>query len=71
MADLPSLEQSIESGTWLCGSADSIAEKILALRKRIPGIVNINVSNSIGTSESVITEQLQRFGEEVIPLVNG
>ncbi len=71
LADLPSLEQSIESGTWLCGSADSIAEKILALRKRIPGIVNINVSNSIGTSESVITEQLQRFGEEVIPMVNG
>ena len=60
-----------QNGTWLCGSADLIAEKILTLRKKIPGIVNINVSNSIGTSESVITEQLQRFGEEVIPMING
>ena len=66
-AELPTLEQSVESGSWLVGKPDSITEKLMKVQERYPGVEMVNVGQVIGTTQKVIEEQLQRFGEEVIP----
>ena len=69
-ADLPTLEQAVESGSWLVGTPESIAEKLMEIQDRYPALKSINVGQVIGTPENVIVEQLERFGKEVMPKVN-
>ncbi len=66
-ADLPTLEQAVEAGAWLCGPPDLIAEQLSGLGEKYPGLEQVNVGNVIGTPQSVIVEQLQWFAEEVMP----
>ena len=66
-AGLPTLKQSVEAGNWLVGTPESITEKLMKLQDRYPGLDMVNVGQVIGTPQEVIEEQLQRFGEEVIP----
>ena len=65
-ANFPTLEQAVESGSWLVGTADSIAEKLMEIQDRYPALKSINVGQVIGTPEKVILEQLERFAKEVI-----
>ena len=66
-AGLPTLKESVEAGNWLVGTPESITEKLMKLQDRYPGLDMVNVGQVIGTPQEVIEEQLQRFGEEVIP----
>ena len=66
-ADLPTIEQAIETGGYLCGPPEFMIEKITKLGERYPGMDRINMSHPIGVPESMILEQLQRFAEEVMP----
>jgi alkanesulfonate monooxygenase SsuD/methylene tetrahydromethanopterin reductase-like flavin-dependent oxidoreductase (luciferase family) len=66
-AGLPTLEDGVKAGSWLCGPPEMIAEKIHDLETRYPGLEQINVGSVIGTPESVILEQLEVFGKEVMP----
>ncbi len=68
-ANLPTLEDAVASGSWIVGTADSIAEKLLDIQERYPGLKTVNVSQVVGTPENVVVEQLERFGKDVIPLV--
>jgi alkanesulfonate monooxygenase SsuD/methylene tetrahydromethanopterin reductase-like flavin-dependent oxidoreductase (luciferase family) len=68
-ADLPTLEQAVESGSWLVGTPESITEKLLEIQDRYPGLKAINVGQVIGTPEKIILEQLDRFGKEIMPKV--
>ena len=36
-----------------------------------PGLDRVSVSQPVGTSEAIITEQLQWFAEEVMPAFKG
>ena len=67
LVGLPTLKQAVDEGTWLCGPPESIIEKLKALEERYPGLESINVQGAMGTPESVILEQLERFAEEVMP----
>ena len=66
-AGLPTLEEAVEAGSWLCGPADLIIEKLMTAQEDYPGLQQVNVGSVIGTPQSVILEQLQRFSEEVMP----
>ena len=68
-AKLPTLEQAVESGSWLVGTPESIAEKLLEIQDRYPGLKTINVGQVIGTPEKIILEQLDRFGKEIMPKI--
>lgn len=68
-ADLPTLEQAVESGSWLVGTPESITEKLLEIQDRYPGLKAINVGQVIGTPEKIILEQLDRFGKEIMPKI--
>jgi alkanesulfonate monooxygenase SsuD/methylene tetrahydromethanopterin reductase-like flavin-dependent oxidoreductase (luciferase family) len=66
-AGLPTLEQAIEAGSWLCGPPELIIEKLQELQDRYPGLEEINVGQVIGTPQRVILEQLEIFANEVMP----
>ncbi len=52
---------------WLCGPPDAVAERLMSVQERYPGLEEINVGSVIGTPETVVLEQLRRFAEEVMP----
>ncbi|NQW24138.1 MAG: LLM class flavin-dependent oxidoreductase [SAR202 cluster bacterium] len=66
-ANLPTIEDGVKSGSWLCGPAEMVAQKIDDLQKRYPGLEQINAGCVIGTPQSVILDQLERFGKQVMP----
>jgi alkanesulfonate monooxygenase SsuD/methylene tetrahydromethanopterin reductase-like flavin-dependent oxidoreductase (luciferase family) len=66
-AGLPTLEQAVQAGSWLCGPPELISEKIQALQERYPALDQINVGAVVGTPQRVILEQLEIFAKEVMP----
>ena len=66
-ANLPTLEQAIEAGSWLCGPPELIIEKLQDVQDRYPGLEEVNVGSVIGTPQGVILEQLEIFAREVMP----
>ena len=66
-AGLPTLEDGIRGGSWLCGPPEQITEKLEAIQDRYPGLDQINVGSVIGTPQSVILEQLEAFGKDIMP----
>ena len=70
-AGLPTLEDVIEQNAWLVGTADQVTEKIMAIQDRYPGLEYMHVGcNRMGAPLEVMLEQLQRFGEDVMPHFN-
>jgi alkanesulfonate monooxygenase SsuD/methylene tetrahydromethanopterin reductase-like flavin-dependent oxidoreductase (luciferase family) len=70
-AQLPRVEDAINSGGFLCGSPTQIVEHLKALEKRYPGLDRVSVSLSVGVPKSVCLEQLERFATEVMPAFQG
>ena len=66
-AGLPTLEDGVKAGSWLCGPPEMVTQKIHDLQDRYPGLEQVNVGSVIGTPQTVILEQLERFGKEVMP----
>ena len=67
-AGLPTLEEAVAGGSWLCGPPESVIEKIQDIQERYPGLEAINVGSVVGTPQNVILEQLEWFGTEVMPV---
>ena len=68
---LPTLEEAVEAGSWLCGPPDLIIEKLADVQDRFPGLDAVNIGNVIGTPQSVVLEQLEWFAKEVMPAFKG
>ena len=66
-ANLPTLEQSVEGGSWLIGTPEQVTEQLMSIQKQYPGLEEINVGMPVGTPQSVIIEQLEQFAEDVMP----
>ena len=66
-AGLPTIEDGVRAGSWLCGPPELVAEKINNIQEMYPGLTQINVGSVVGTPQKVILEQLERFGKEVMP----
>ena len=67
-AGLPTLKDAIKAGSWLCGPPDLIIEKLMDVQKRLPGLEQITLNNTIGMPQNAILEQLDRFASEVMPV---
>jgi hypothetical protein len=61
------LEDGVKAGSWLCGPAELVTEKLMDVQSRYPGLEQINVGSPVGTPQVVILEQLERFANEVMP----
>ena len=67
-AGLPTLEDAIGAGQWICGPPELVIEKLMEVQERFPGLEEINVGcTSMGTTEKLTLEQLEWFGKEVMP----
>ncbi|MDA1256566.1 MAG: LLM class flavin-dependent oxidoreductase [Chloroflexi bacterium] len=70
-ADLPTIEQAVAAGQWLCGPPELIVEKLMALQDLYPGLEFVNAGSVIGTPQSVIVDQLEQFAADVMPHFTG
>ena len=70
-AGLPSLEDAVRAGAWLCGPPELIIEKLMALESAYPGLEEINLGNVIGTPRKIILEQLEWLATDVMPEFTG
>jgi alkanesulfonate monooxygenase SsuD/methylene tetrahydromethanopterin reductase-like flavin-dependent oxidoreductase (luciferase family) len=70
-AGLPTLEQAVGAGAWLCGPPETVIEKLQQIQHRYPGLSAVNVGSVIGTPKKVILEQLEWFAKEVMPAFKG
>ena len=66
-AGLPTMEDAVKAGAWLCGPPELVTEKLLAVQDRYPGLESVNVGATVGTPQNVILEQLEAFGRDVMP----
>ncbi len=66
-AGLPTINDGIRAGSWMCGPPELVAEKVNAVQEMYPGLTQINVGSVVGTPQQVILEQLEWFGREVMP----
>ena len=71
LADVPTIEEAVDGGGWLCGPPELIVENLSDLQERLPGLQQVNVSFTVGTPQSVILEQLEQFAVEVMPAFKG
>ncbi len=68
-AGLPNIDDAMGRGGWLCGPPELIGEALMEVQEKYPGVEEIHVHNAIlATPMSVELEQLEWFGNEVIPM---
>ncbi|MDH3601374.1 MAG: LLM class flavin-dependent oxidoreductase, partial [Candidatus Tectomicrobia bacterium] len=70
-AGLPTIENAVAAGGVLCGTPEQIIEDLKAVEKRYPGLKRIITTMPVGTPQSVILEQIERFATEVMPAFQG
>ena len=64
---LPTIEDAVNAGGFLCGRPDDIIAQLKALEERYPGLERVTVSQAIGVPLAVALEQLERFATDVMP----
>ena len=69
--DLPRIEGAVNTGGFLAGTPDQIIEQLRKVEAAYPGLERVSVSQPVGTPQSVIIEQMERFAEEVMPAFAG
>ena len=66
-ADFPTIDRQMQSRSWFCGTGEEMIAYLQELQEQFPGLDTVNVQSSMGTPESVMLEQLERFAAEVMP----
>lgn len=68
LVGLPTLQDAIAEGTWICGPPDKIKQDIAGIVDRFPKVERISVGlGGLGIPPSVIRKDLEWFGKEVLP----
>ncbi len=64
---LPTIEDAVNMGGFLAGTAADIIEALKAIEKRYPGVDRVVCATPLGTPLDVQLEDLDRFSREVMP----
>jgi len=64
---LPRIEDAVNAGGVLAGTAADIIEQLKAVEKRYPGLDRVICATPLGTPLDVQLEDLDRFAKEVMP----
>ncbi len=68
---IPTLEQSVDQKVWAVGSPEGVAEFISEYSERLGGVEHLTVFPHLpGDTYEKGEEQLQRFSQEVMPLLS-
>ena len=70
-AGLPTMEDAVKSGAYLCGPPEQVIEQLKGVEERYPGLSQVHMGQPISTPHTVILEQLQWLAEEVMPAFKG
>ena len=70
-ANLPTIEEAVEPGSFLCGPPELIIDKLKQVEARYPGLDRVGMQHPMGTPEKVICEQLEWLAKEVMPAFKG
>ena len=70
-AALPTLQEAVDGGTWLCGPSEMLVEHLKGVEERYPGVERINLGAVMGIPREVFKDQLSKFAEEVMPAFSG
>ena len=66
-AGLPTIEEAVKGGAFLCGPPELIIEQLMRLEEQYPGLERITVSHPVSTPQAVMLEQWEWFAAEVMP----
>src|SRR4029453_1440516 len=64
-AGAPTVEHYQKVGAWFAGPPEECVAHLKSLEQRFPGLEYVHVSNSMGTPQGVMLEQLAWFAKEV------
>jgi len=65
----PTLEESMEQGTWVVGSGTEVADRLGALQREF-GIEHLTIFPQVpGMDRAVVVDQLERFADHVAPVL--
>ena len=68
---LPTLQEAVNGGTWLCGTSEMLVEHLKGVEEKYPGVERINLGAVMGMPLEVFKDQLTKFAEEVMPEFSG
>jgi len=66
-AGVPRVEDYMKVGAWFAGPPEELIAYLRSLEERFPGLEHVHLSNSMGTPQEAMVEQLARLGTEVMP----
>jgi alkanesulfonate monooxygenase SsuD/methylene tetrahydromethanopterin reductase-like flavin-dependent oxidoreductase (luciferase family) len=66
-AGVPTVEDYMKVGAWFAGTPEQFVAHLRSLEAKYPGLQYVHVSNSMGTPQRVMLEQLAWFAKEVMP----
>ena len=66
-AGVPRVEDYMKVGAWFAGTPEELIAYLHSLEDRFPGLEYVHLSNSMGTPQAVMLEQLAWLGKEVLP----
>ena len=61
------VEDYMKVGAWFAGTPEEFVAHLRTLERKYPGLEYVHVSNSMGTPQCVMLEQLAWFAKEVKP----
>ena len=68
LAGLPTLNDAVRAGSWLCGPPELIIERLMEIQEAYPGMEDMRVGSVVdGSSATTMVEQLEWFSKEVMP----
>ncbi len=71
-AGLPTVEDSIKEGSWICGPPELVTERLMEMGEKFPGLEQVSVGHAtVGTPLKDWKGQMEWFGKEVMPAFTG
>ncbi|MEC8857814.1 MAG: hypothetical protein VX664_10535, partial [Chloroflexota bacterium] len=68
---LPTLDEAVEAGSWLCGTSDDVVEHFKGIEEKYSGVERVNIGAVMGMPLEVFKDQLSIISEEVMPTFKG
>jgi alkanesulfonate monooxygenase SsuD/methylene tetrahydromethanopterin reductase-like flavin-dependent oxidoreductase (luciferase family) len=66
-AGVPKVTDYMKVGAWFAGTPEELVAYLRELEQKFPGLEYLHLSNSMGTPQNVMIEQLAWLGKEVMP----
>jgi alkanesulfonate monooxygenase SsuD/methylene tetrahydromethanopterin reductase-like flavin-dependent oxidoreductase (luciferase family) len=66
-AGFGSIDDAVDSGSWLVGPAEGLIDAFGTLQETYPGLEEVMVAQPVGAHPRLVMDQLERFAEDVMP----